>query len=80
MSVESANQWDELVKRLNAAQNEANSIQEMINKKFQAIASGTSRENPTMDELLNADVAYATVTQIRREMQDFIAVNFPAHP
>jgi hypothetical protein len=76
MSVEAGKQWDELVARFHAAQDEANAAQAIINKKFAAIAAGTSRENPTTEELLNADVAFETVAQVRREMDGFIASHF----
>lgn len=68
-------EWQKLRDEHDAARDAYSNASKVVNSKFAAVAKGTSRTNPTEEELEKSEFAWKAWEDVRRRMQDFVKRN-----
>jgi len=72
----SSSDWGKLSDEYGAADKEVREAWAVVNREFGAIANGSSRENPTSEELDRLHAAKARRDDVDRRMGEFMRVCF----
>jgi hypothetical protein len=68
-------EWQKLCDENDAARDAYFNASKVVDSKFAAVVKGTSRTNPTEEELEKPEFAWKAWEDIRRRMQEFVKRN-----